>query len=224
MSLAQLVQAMEEPATQDLRAVKLLPTILRARRQPARPRGFAMRSRCCERWRLARRPPSRPGQGRPLRGRPGGHADGRLVAEARPRAVQPDARQRALRAGPGPAAARGPHPRATPPRLTSSTAGGATSPRTCAASSAPRRAVAGARPTAAAAPGRCRTALRQSLREALAVNAADLYGKGDCADDPEPSCFDQNRSMITSAIAVPPAPFQNRPTFQQTVSVERDLP
>ena len=74
------------------------------------------------------------------------------------------------------------------------------------------------------AKGRCRTVLRQSLREALDVKAADLYGNGDCADDPEPSCYDQNRSIITSAIPVPPAPFQNRPTFQQTVSVKRDLP
>jgi 5'-nucleotidase len=31
-------------------------------------------------------------------------------------------------------------------------------------------------------------------------------------------------SGITSAISVPPAPFQNRPTFQQTVSVTRNLP
>ena len=47
MSLAQLVQAMEEPATEDLRAVKLLPTVLRALGNPP-PRGSAMRSRC---WR-----------------------------------------------------------------------------------------------------------------------------------------------------------------------------
>ena len=31
-------------------------------------------------------------------------------------------------------------------------------------------------------------------------------------------------SGITSAISVPPAPFQSRPTFQQTVSVTRNLP
>ncbi len=31
-------------------------------------------------------------------------------------------------------------------------------------------------------------------------------------------------SVITSAISIPPAPFQNRPTFQQTVSVTRNLP
>ena len=51
-----------------------------------------------------------------------------------------------------------------------------------------------------------------------------LYGHGDCAGDPDPQCYDQNRSVITSAISVPPAPFQNRPTFQQTVSVTRNLP
>jgi hypothetical protein len=71
---------------------------------------------------------------------------------------------------------------------------------------------------------RCRALLRHSLREALQVGPAALYGHGDCADDPQPSCYDKNRSVIASAIAVPPAPFQNRPTFQQTVSVQRDLP
>jgi acyl-homoserine lactone acylase PvdQ len=72
--------------------------------------------------------------------------------------------------------------------------------------------------------GQCRKALRTSLRQALKVTPAELYGHGDCAEDPDPQCFDQNRSVITSAISVPPAPFQNRPTFQQTVEVQRDLP
>jgi hypothetical protein len=70
----------------------------------------------------------------------------------------------------------------------------------------------------------CRKALRASLRRAVAVTPTQLYGHGDCEDDPDPQCFDQNRSVITSAISIPPAPFQNRPTFQQTVEVQRDLP
>ena len=70
----------------------------------------------------------------------------------------------------------------------------------------------------------CRQRLQDSLREALAVTPQELYGHGDCEDDPEPYCFDQNRSVSTSAISIPPTPFQNRPTFQQTVSVGRDLP
>jgi len=71
---------------------------------------------------------------------------------------------------------------------------------------------------------KCRKKLRSSLRKALEVSPSTLYGRGDCADDPDPQCFDQNRSIITSAISIPPAPFQNRPTFQQTVSVKRNLP
>jgi Penicillin amidase len=71
---------------------------------------------------------------------------------------------------------------------------------------------------------RCRVALRSSLRQALKVSPSTLYGHGDCAGDPDAQCYDQNRSVITSAISIPPAPFQNRPTFQQTVSVKRNLP
>jgi acyl-homoserine lactone acylase PvdQ len=71
---------------------------------------------------------------------------------------------------------------------------------------------------------KCRAALQSSLRQALKVTPATLYGQGDCSGDPDPQCYDQNRSIITSAISVPPAPFQNRPTFQQTVSVQRNLP
>jgi hypothetical protein len=71
---------------------------------------------------------------------------------------------------------------------------------------------------------KCRAALRASLREAIDVSPQTLYGHGDCAGDPDPQCYDQNRSVITSAISIPPAPFQNRPTFQQTVSVKHDLP
>ena len=71
---------------------------------------------------------------------------------------------------------------------------------------------------------RCRTALRSSLGAALQVPAEELYGSGDCADDPEPDCYDMNRSTIASGISVPPFPFQNRPTFQQTVSLDRSVP
>lgn len=72
---------------------------------------------------------------------------------------------------------------------------------------------------------KCRAALRDSLRQALKVRPGTLYGQNDaCAGDPDAQCYDQNRSVITSAVSIPPAPFQNRPTFQQTVSVKRNLP
>ena len=67
---------------------------------------------------------------------------------------------------------------------------------------------------------KCRAALQASLADA--IDHADrkaLYGRGDCASTPDPACFDQNRPTVASAVDMPPFPFQNRPTFQQTVSV-----
>jgi len=56
------------------------------------------------------------------------------------------------------------------------------------------------------------------------VDPAALYGRGDCKNDPDVQCFDRNRSTIAGGISVPPVPFQNRPTFQQTVEVTQHLP
>ena len=71
---------------------------------------------------------------------------------------------------------------------------------------------------------KCRAALRRSLARALRVKPQAIYGFGDCANDPTPRCFDLNRSTIASAISEPATmPFQNRPTFQQAVSVERQV-
>jgi acyl-homoserine lactone acylase PvdQ len=73
---------------------------------------------------------------------------------------------------------------------------------------------------------RCRAALQRSLAAALKVTPAQLYGGGNggCAADPQPACFDRNRPTVTSAIPLPPFPFQNRPTFQQVVTLTRRLP
>lgn len=71
---------------------------------------------------------------------------------------------------------------------------------------------------------KCRRALRRSLREALTVSKPDLYGRGDCAEDADAECFDKNRSVIASAVSIPAQPFQNRPTFQQTVELTQKLP
>jgi acyl-homoserine lactone acylase PvdQ len=70
----------------------------------------------------------------------------------------------------------------------------------------------------------CRTKLRDALLAATSVTPKQLYGEGDCADDPQPSCFDQNRFTSASAISLPPFPFQNRPTFQQVVEPTQTLP
>jgi acyl-homoserine lactone acylase PvdQ len=73
---------------------------------------------------------------------------------------------------------------------------------------------------------RCRAALQRSLRAALKVTPAKTYGggNGDCASNPQPSCFDQNRPAVTSGITLGPFPFQNRPTFQQVVTLTQRLP
>ena len=70
----------------------------------------------------------------------------------------------------------------------------------------------------------CRQALQSSLAQALSVTPAQLYGHGACAEDAQASCFDENRWTSASGVSVPPFPFQNRPTFQQAVELTRTLP
>lgn len=73
---------------------------------------------------------------------------------------------------------------------------------------------------------KCRATLQRTLRAALKVTPQQLYGGGDgaCASNPQPSCFDQNRPQVTGGIELPPFPFQNRPTFQQVVTPTQRLP
>jgi acyl-homoserine lactone acylase PvdQ len=70
---------------------------------------------------------------------------------------------------------------------------------------------------------RCQTALRNSLRAAMAVTPQQLYGHI-CPKDPEPACADRNTFTYISAIQLPPFPFQNRPVFQQVITLTRHLP
>src|SRR3954451_16434910 len=72
--------------------------------------------------------------------------------------------------------------------------------------------------------GRCRRSLRATLVQALADTRAKLYGHGACASNAQASCFDRNRPTIASAIDMPAFPFQNRPTFQQTVELSSHAP
>jgi acyl-homoserine lactone acylase PvdQ len=69
----------------------------------------------------------------------------------------------------------------------------------------------------------CSAALQSSLKEALQVTPQEIYGHGACAENPQASCFDMNRFTSASAISVPPFPFQNRPTFQQVVELTTTL-
>jgi acyl-homoserine lactone acylase PvdQ len=69
----------------------------------------------------------------------------------------------------------------------------------------------------------CRQILRRTLLAALAVTPKQLYGSGSCAADPQASCFDQNSFLVTGAIGLPNFPFQNRSTFQQVAQPTRLL-
>jgi acyl-homoserine lactone acylase PvdQ len=71
---------------------------------------------------------------------------------------------------------------------------------------------------------RCRGTLRRSLTAALRVSPRSMYGYANCQNNPQPSCYDQNEWTVVSGITPPPFPFQNRPTFQQVVELTRTLP
>jgi acyl-homoserine lactone acylase PvdQ len=73
---------------------------------------------------------------------------------------------------------------------------------------------------------KCQAVLQRTLAAALKVTPQELYGggNGECAADPQPSCYDQNRPQVTSGVELGPFPFQNRPTFQQVVTLMRRLP
>jgi acyl-homoserine lactone acylase PvdQ len=70
----------------------------------------------------------------------------------------------------------------------------------------------------------CQHALQSSLLKARSVTPTQIYGHGACAENAQASCFDMNRWVSVSAISVPPFPFQNRPTFQQVIEVTKTLP
>jgi hypothetical protein len=222
MSLPRLVQAMEEPATEDIRAVKLLPVMLRALGHPGGELGSAVQK--LRAWRAAG------GHRRDLDGN--GHDEHTAAIQIMdawwPRLVKAEFRPALGSAAYG--RLRG---------MLDLGAPGGGPPDAPAFSdgwygyvSKDLRDLFGPRPQdpysrvycGKGSRGRCRSALRGSLRQALSMSAADVYGFGDCSGDPEPSCWDENRATHTSAISTPEMPFQNRPTFQQTVSVKHSVP
>jgi acyl-homoserine lactone acylase PvdQ len=74
---------------------------------------------------------------------------------------------------------------------------------------------------------RCRTVLRASLKRALRVDPARLYADEVCADYGRPSdqwCFDAVRHRPVGAISQQLIHWINRPTFQQAVEVQRAAP
>ena len=76
--------------------------------------------------------------------------------------------------------------------------------------------------------GRCRAALRKSLKAALAVPPSKLYsGDAVCREaqrDGSQTCFDSLYFRPLGAITQPVQPWQNRPTYQQVVEIPKRLP
>jgi len=225
MSIAQLVQSMEESATQDLRAYRLLPVVLDAIGRPKQP---ALRKalESLREWRAAgfhRRDLNRDG------------ADEETPAIELMDAWWP----RLVEAEFKPALGSKAFERLqTMLKIGSYTGGSPTEPDFedgwWGYTYKDLRDLFGPKPKGAysrvycgkGSKARCRRALRRSLGRALKVTPAQLYGGGNgkCASNPQPSCFDQNRPFVTSGITLPPFPYQNRPTFQQVVTPTQKLP
>ena len=73
---------------------------------------------------------------------------------------------------------------------------------------------------------KCKAVLEKSLTEALKVTPAELYGGGDgaCAANPQPVLLRrQPADQETAGIELGAFPFQNRPTFQQVVTLTQKL-
>jgi acyl-homoserine lactone acylase PvdQ len=228
MNIAQLVQAMDEPATEDIRAVMLLPIIFKVLGRPANPalRGALAQLRAWvraggHRRDLTVRPPSQLGhdQFTPAIEIVDSWWPHLLNAEFSP--MLGPAAMKAVEAMNGFGD-------------TSFSEGwyGYVSKDLRRVFGIGRergrysQAYCGNRPghrfSPAALRRRCRAVLQASLAAALPVNAQQLYGSV-CASDPEPSCSDANRWTEASAITIPPFPYQNRPTFQQVITLTRHI-
>ena len=220
MTITQLIQAMEEPATQDLRGYKLLPTIFKAIGKPKSP---ALRKALgtLKAWNKAgahRRDLNRDGvdEETPAIELMDAWWPKLVAAEFKPKlgtkAYEKLAEMLSI----------GDHTGGSPnaPDFFDGWWGYV---------SKDLRSIFGPKPQGAysqrycggGSENGCRKMLEKTLREALKVTPAELYGGGDgkCAADPQPACFDQNRPQLTSGITLGAFPFQNRPTFQQVVTL-----
>jgi acyl-homoserine lactone acylase PvdQ len=225
MTITQLVQAMEEPATQDLRGYRLLPTILKAVGKPASPKLRQALARL-KAWH---------GHGAHRRDldRDGVYEENdavQLMDAWWPKLVA--AEFKPALGGRTYAALEG------MVRTGSYTGGSPTEPDFSdgwwSYVSKDLRDLFGPKPQGAwsrvycggGSKRKCRRLLQNSLATALKTSPRQLYGGGDgaCANNPQPSCFDQNRPQVTGGISLPPFPFQNRPTFQQVVTLTQKLP
>ncbi len=225
MSITQLIQAMEEPATQDIRGYRLLPTILKA---IGKPKSGPLRKALAtlRTW-------NKNGAHRRDLNRDGVYdetAAVQLMDAWWPKLIEGEFK---------PALGAVAYERLVGMLETGSNAGG--SPRAPAFSdgwwgyvSKDLRGLFGPKPKypwsrsycGNGKKKRCRAMLQRTLAAAMKVSPAELYGGGNgrCAADPQPSCFDQNRPQVTAGIDLKPFPFQNRPTFQQVVTLTQRLP
>jgi hypothetical protein len=225
MTIVQLIQAMEEPATQDLRGYRLLPTIFKAIGEPkSKPlRQAFVTLRTWHEHGAHRRDLDRDG-----------------VYEENDAVQLMDAWWPKLLAGEFKPAlgARAYAALEGMVRTGSHTGGSPTEPDFSdgwwSYVSKDLRGLYGPQPKGAwsrtycggGSKQKCRAMLQRTLAAALKVTPQQLYGGGDgaCAANPQPSCFDQNRPAVTGGISLPPFPFQNRPTFQQVVTLTQKLP
>jgi len=225
MTIAQLVQAMEEPATRDLRGYRLLPTLFDA---VGEPKGQALRwaLETLRAWREA-------GAHRRDLNRDGTYEENAAVE------LMDAWWPKLVRAEFKPSLGNKAFERLTGMIQTGDHTGGSPDAPDFFDGwwgyvSKDLRTLFGPRPKGAysrvycgkGSKQRCRKALQRSLAAALRVSSAEMYGGGDgkCAADPHPACFDQNRPTVTSGVTLPPFPFQNRPTFQQVVTLTQRLP
>jgi acyl-homoserine lactone acylase PvdQ len=225
MTITQLVQAMEEPATQDLRGYRLLPTIFKAVGKPSSPKLRQALAKL-KTWH---------GHGAHRRDldRDGVYEENdavQLMDAWWPKLVA--AEFKPILGGKTYAALEG------MVRTGSYTGGSPTEPDFSdgwwSYVSKDLRDLFGPKPKGAwsrvycggGSRQKCRRVLQRSLAAALKTSPQQLYGGGDgaCASNPQPSCFDQNRPQVTGGISLPPFPFQNRPTFQQVVTLTQKLP
>ena len=236
MTVAQLVQAMEESATQDMRGVLVLPTVLRAighPRQALLHRAVALLRRWVRRG-AHRRDLNRDGhydddaavtlmdawwprlvaaEFEPAVGRP---AYGALTS------FQPPDAQQMGTAASSPDYETGWFGYVSKDLrdLFGPRGRGSWSRVYC--GNGPRGAGGGGRRTRA----RCRAALRRSLLAATHMTKQQLYGHDPtCAQEHrvEASCYDETRSTVASGVDIPSFPWINRPTFQQVVAPTRHL-
>jgi acyl-homoserine lactone acylase PvdQ len=224
MTIAQLVQAMEEPATQDLRAAKVLPLLFKA---IGTPKSAQLRSALAElkTWRAHgahRRDLNRDG----------------TYEETPPIELMDAWWPKLLEAEFKPTLGAKAYEKLEGMLETGSYTGGSPTEPSFDDGwwgyvSKDLRDIFGPMPKAPWSRGycgggskpQCKKVLEKTLKAALKVTPAELYGGGNgaCAANPQPSCFDANTPTETAGISLGAFPFQNRPTFQQVVTLTQKL-